>query len=323
MPRKQRIEFPGATYHIISRGNYRKNLFTDEETINSFETSIFQTVERCGWTLHAYVIMRNHYHLAVHTPDANLVAGMKWLQSTFATRFNRFHNERGHVFQGRYKSLFVTEDAQLRRLIDYIHLNPVRARICQTSELETYQPSSFAKLWTHESFGKGLMREQLLPRYGLPVSLQGMQLYRDRLAVAEERNPRKRKELSKQFCQGWFLGSKEARSNLAEKLLTETAETDLIGSTLRGLRKERWDAVASSLLERLKKTAADIAEEPKGASWKVEIARRLRKETTASNPWIAERLNMGHPNHVSFLINRKDAAGEKVAVQVSPDQAER
>lgn len=306
MPRKQRIEFPGATYHIISRGNYRKDLFTSESTIKSFEQSIFETVERCGWNLHAYVIMRNHYHLAVNTPEANLVVGMKWLQSTFATRFNRFHNESGHVFQGRYKSLFVTEDRQLHRLIDYIHLNPVRARICKVSELETFQPSSFAKLWIRNSVCKGLNRERLLQRFGLPLSRQGMRRYRDRLAVAEERNPRKRKELSKRYCQGWFLGSKEARLELAEKVLADTSEADLEGQTLRGVRKEHWERVTRMALERLNKTTDDIFRDPKGVSWKVDIARLLRKETTASNPWIAERLNMGHPNHVSFLINRKD-----------------
>ena len=80
MPRKQRVEFPGAVYHIISRGNYRKDLFTDFKTTEAFEKALFETVHRCEWKLYAYVIMSNHYHLAVETPEPNLVAGMKWLQ---------------------------------------------------------------------------------------------------------------------------------------------------------------------------------------------------------------------------------------------------
>jgi REP element-mobilizing transposase RayT len=100
MPRKQRIEYPGAVYHIISRGNYRKELFLHEKTGEAFERTIFEAAERCGWKLYAYVIMSNHYHLVIETPEPNLVEGMKWLQSTFATRFNRLYNERGHVFQG-------------------------------------------------------------------------------------------------------------------------------------------------------------------------------------------------------------------------------
>jgi REP element-mobilizing transposase RayT len=95
MPRKQRIEYPGAIYHVISRGNYRKELFLRQNTGEAFERCLFEVVDRCGWKLHAYVIMSNHFHLVVETPEPNLVVGMKWLQSTFATRFNRLRKERG------------------------------------------------------------------------------------------------------------------------------------------------------------------------------------------------------------------------------------
>ncbi|MFQ3224915.1 MAG: putative transposase [Lentimonas sp.] len=97
-----------------------------------------ETVERCGWKLHAYVIMSNHYHLAVETPEPNLADGMKWLRSTFAIRFNRLRNERGHVFQGRDKSILIGEERPLLGLIDYIHLNPVRAGICPLETLRDY-----------------------------------------------------------------------------------------------------------------------------------------------------------------------------------------
>ncbi|MGJ8638519.1 MAG: transposase [Opitutaceae bacterium] len=89
--------------------------------------------------------MSNHYHLAIETPEPNLVEGMKWLQSTFATRFNLFRNERGHVFQGRYKSILIGEDRPLLGLIDYIHLNPVRAGICAVEGLKSYALSSYPK----------------------------------------------------------------------------------------------------------------------------------------------------------------------------------
>ena len=81
MPRKQRIEYPGAVYHVISRGNYRMDLFAHANTAEAFERTIFEAVERCGWRLYAYVIMSNHYHLAIETPEPNLVTGMRWLQS--------------------------------------------------------------------------------------------------------------------------------------------------------------------------------------------------------------------------------------------------
>jgi len=107
MPLKQRIEFPEVLYHLISRRNYRKELFLSENTGKGFEQTIFETVERCGRKLHVYVTMSSHYNLAVETPEPNLFDGMKWLPSTFATRFNRLRNERGHVFQGKYKSMLI------------------------------------------------------------------------------------------------------------------------------------------------------------------------------------------------------------------------
>jgi putative transposase len=92
------LEFDGAIYHIISRGNYRKALFEQGSTSASFEKTLFEARGKCGWVLHAYVVMSNHYHLALETPAGKLVDGMRWLQGTFGIRFNAFHKERGHVF---------------------------------------------------------------------------------------------------------------------------------------------------------------------------------------------------------------------------------
>jgi REP element-mobilizing transposase RayT len=102
MARKLRQEYPGACYHVINRGNYRTDIFQTEGARAAFETCLFEACEKSGWALHAYVIMRNHYHLALETPQANLVTGMQWLQATYANRFNRLRGERGHLFQGRY-----------------------------------------------------------------------------------------------------------------------------------------------------------------------------------------------------------------------------
>src|SRR4051812_10089801 len=107
MARKLRLEFSGAVYHVINRGNYRAWIFASVGAKQAFEACLFAACARCGWLLHAFVIMSNHYHLAVETPLGNLATGMHWLQSTFATRFNRYRDERGHAFQGRYKSLLV------------------------------------------------------------------------------------------------------------------------------------------------------------------------------------------------------------------------
>ena len=92
--------------------------------------------------MHGYVVMRNHYHLALETPEPNLVEGMQWLQSTYANRFNRFRGERGHVFQGRYQAIAVEDGAHLGAVAHYIHLNPVRARIVAVRQANDYRWSS-------------------------------------------------------------------------------------------------------------------------------------------------------------------------------------
>jgi REP element-mobilizing transposase RayT len=88
MARKLRIEYPGALYHVINRGNYRRDVFESAGAAEAFVAALREAVAQYGWRVHAYVVMRNHYHLAVETPQPNLVEGMHWLQSTLATRFN-------------------------------------------------------------------------------------------------------------------------------------------------------------------------------------------------------------------------------------------
>jgi REP element-mobilizing transposase RayT len=303
MPRKQRIEYPGAVYHIISRGNYRKDLFTHEKTAEAFERTIYEAAERCGWKLYGYVIMSNHYHLAIETPEPNMVEGMRWLQSTFATRFNRFHNERGHVFQGRYKSLLINEERPLLGLIDYIHLNPVRAKLCSVDQLKSYARSSFPKYFKR-NIQAPLDRTTLLSLAGLPDSLAGMRKYAERLKLVDERDPKQREKLAKQYCRGWFLGSGKAKKALAKDLAESNPAVDWEGVELKELNEQMWEGIVQVEMKRLKKTEGDVTSAPKGAGWKIAIAKRLRKETTAKNPWIAKRLHMGHPNYVSNLVNK-------------------
>src|SRR5689334_9938924 len=99
------MQYEGAVYHVISRGNYRAQVFKDEATKAAFVKCLDEVCEKAGWVVHAWCVMSNHYHVCLQTPRANLVEGMRWLQSTFAIRFNRLRDERGHLFQGRYKAL--------------------------------------------------------------------------------------------------------------------------------------------------------------------------------------------------------------------------
>jgi len=278
MPRKQRIEYPGAIYHVISRGNYRKELFLKANTGEAFERCLFEVVERCGWKLHAYVIMSNHFHLVVETPEPNLVVGMKWLQSTFATRFNRLRKERGHVFQGRYKAILIGSDRPLLGLVDYVHLNPVRAKICSFRELKAYALSSYPKYFRRD-VRSGLCREDFLSILGFPDSLGGMRRYANYLELREEGDPRQRDELVKRYCRGWFLGEKEARKALEKDLRERHPDVVWEGGELKKLNEAMWDGLVVESMASLGKTEGNLKADRKGADWKVNIAKALRAKT--------------------------------------------
>src|ERR1039457_927934 len=107
MPRKLRIEYPGAMYHVMSRGDRREKIFLDEVDRQDFIKTLAEACQKTNWQVHAYCLMPNHYHLVLETPEPNLVAGMAWLQSTYTIRLNHRHQLFGHVLSGRYKSQLV------------------------------------------------------------------------------------------------------------------------------------------------------------------------------------------------------------------------
>ncbi len=129
MPRKPRVEFAGAVYHVMSRGNHSQKVFRADGDCRMFLETLGEVCRRTGWKVHAYVLMGNHYHLLLETPEPNLVAGMQWLQSTYSKRFNAANREWGHLFQGRYKAIPVESGSgYFPAVATYIHLNPVRMK---------------------------------------------------------------------------------------------------------------------------------------------------------------------------------------------------
>ena len=127
MARPLRLEFPGALYHITSRGNAQQPIFLDDEDYHSFLQVLSVVMERFDWLCHAYCLMGNHYHLLIETPKGNLSRGMRQLNGHYTQMFNRRHQRVGHIFQGRYKAILVEKDRHLLSLCRYVVLNPVRA----------------------------------------------------------------------------------------------------------------------------------------------------------------------------------------------------
>lgn len=141
MARQWRIEFDGALYHVLSRGNEQRDIFADDQDREKFLQTLAEMSERFNIDIFAYVLMGNHYHLLFRTNNANLSKSMQWLGATYTKRFNIRHFRNGHLFQGRFKNMLVQNDAYLMRLSYYIHRNPLRAGLVQ--RLADYKWSSY------------------------------------------------------------------------------------------------------------------------------------------------------------------------------------
>lgn len=129
MARPLRIEFPGAFYHVIVRGNQKQTIFLDEKDRLKYLDLLGQYKKRHGFILYAYILMMNHVHLLIETPKSALSKVMQAINQSYTSYFNRKYNKVGHLFQGRYKSYLCDRDAYLVSLARYIHLNPVRAKL--------------------------------------------------------------------------------------------------------------------------------------------------------------------------------------------------
>jgi putative transposase len=127
MARPLRIEYPGALYHLTSRGDRQEAIFDDEQDRTAFLNVLSEVVSRFRWLCHAYCLMGNHYHLMIETPESNLTKGMRHLNGVFTQWSNRRHKRSGHLFQGRYKAILIDRDSYFLELARYVVLNPVRA----------------------------------------------------------------------------------------------------------------------------------------------------------------------------------------------------
>ena len=141
MSRPLRIEYPGALYHITSRGNAKMPIFDDDEDRECFIVILGDVVKRFNWVVNAYCMMDNHYHLLVETVDGILSKGMRHLNGVYTQYFNRRHDRVGHIFQGRFKSILVNRESHLLELCRYVVLNPMRAGIVK--RMDQYRWSSY------------------------------------------------------------------------------------------------------------------------------------------------------------------------------------
>jgi len=293
-------------YHVMSRGDRREDIFLDDVDRQDFLKTLAEACQKADWQVHAYCLMRNHYHLVLETPNANLVSGMAWLQSTYTIRLNHRHELFGHVLSGRYKAQLVegSGSGYLRTACDYVHLNPVRAGLLRAEErLLAYPWSSFgAYLAAAEHRPRWIRVDRLLGEHGIQRDTpEGRQEFERRMERRrlEETDPESLKALRR----GWCLGSGPFRQQMLENMEGKLGEHHS-GELRRETAEAKAERLIGEELKRLGWTEGELAARRKSDPLKLALAARLRKETTLSLKAIAGRVHLGAAKGANTNLHR-------------------
>jgi putative transposase len=303
MARKLRVQYPGAIYHLINRGDRREAIFRDDQDRERFLSTLGEACAKTSWHVHAFCLMPNHFHLVVETPQANLVAGMKWFLGTYTSRFNRRHKLFGHLFSGRYKSLVVdgSGNGYLKTVCDYVHLNPVRARLLTpTDALHTYGWSSYPFYLQAPSRRPAWLRvDRLFGEWNVRVDNAA-----GRRQFAAELEARRQGEAEGEFKavrRGWCLGGEDFRRDLLEQIAGQKGAHHY-GEELVESAEARAQRLIDEALRQKSWTVEDLKARRKGDRFKVRLAMQLRAQTTVTAAWIAKHLHMGTRGHLTHLL---------------------
>lgn len=301
MPRKLRVEYEGAVYHVMCRGNSREAIFLGDRDRETFLDTLGEVCERTGWIVHAYVLMTNHYHMQIETPEPNLVAGMKWFQGTYTQRFHARNRTCGHLFQGRYKAIPVSgEDDYFPTLGTYIHLNPVRARISKVLDcgLGAYPWSSYP-FYIRGRRPNWLQVDRVLGALGFVDSPRGRRGYKDYMAgrLSEVVNAGAAgKQLSewRQLRRGWYFGDKDFRMFLENRMDSLPGKRESFsGGEMKRHDEQEAERLLAEGLRILGLTLDEVRARKYSDPDKCLIAWLVRRKTSVPNRWICECLVMG------------------------------
>lgn len=308
MARPLRVEFSGACYHVLNRGNYRRDLFREAGAAEAFERTLGEAAGRFGWRLHAYVIMSNHFHLAVELAEPNLSEGMKWLQGTWIRRYNGFRRLVGRPFQGRYKALLVAPGHALAQVCHYIHLNPLRARLCAATTLRDYRWSSLGRFVRRERIPWLAPETVLLDAGALPDTPGGWRRYLDYLEFLATDAGARKELIAENMSRGWCLGDPGFRRDMRQAARERGADLErFAGLESEAVRRERAQAWEERLQALAQAARSDLAALPPAKSHpaKTLLAAAMKTTCSVSNAWLAERLGMGKPASASQFVRRR------------------
>lgn len=231
MSRPLRIQYPGAFYHVTSRGNERKDIFKSDRDREKFLSYLQGAAQRYGATIHCYCLMRNHYHLLLETPGGNLSQILQHINGSYTTYFNIKRKRSGHLFQGRYHAILVEADAYALELSRYIHLNPVR--VGAAPRPEEYAWSSYGHYSDDWATPAWLQTEMILA-YLAPSEADARIRYR---AFVEDKLGCEYQSPLKDVLAGTVLGREGFIEMVRKKHLTKEGDRNL--SAQRTLKVHR------------------------------------------------------------------------------------
>lgn len=219
MARPLRIEYEGAYYHVMSRGNNQQAVFLSDRDRNTFLETLERMSERFDVDIIAYVLMENHYHLLLRTNRSNLSKAMQWLGTTYTTIFNLRHSEKGHLFQGRFKSIIIENEPYLLQLSLYIHRNPLRAGVVQ--RLIDYHWSSYPAYAYNRQHPNWLKTDIILSQFGTDNTQQ--KAYREKV----QRYADEKKSIWEDVKHGAIYGSAAFVKQIKKDFLSGELQEDI------------------------------------------------------------------------------------------------
>jgi len=304
MPRKPRPIHSERVYHVFNRGNYRLPVFETEGARAAFLEALEEATGRYGWVVYAHALMPNHYHLCLRTPRGNLSKGMHWLLTAFATRFNRFREESGHVFQGRFKCTVASEGISARRIIDYIHLNPTRAGLGEIGSEASLGLTSL-RAYLNPGERKLVAAEEGLAGFlGFPDTVEGRLGYFEALRGVLMADPKGENFEADEETEQKIMARPERQ---AARPIKE--EVRIARETARRLEIERWEAAAVELMSQQGLTEEMLTKLPKSNPAKLVLVRYLRDRYGADLAWIANRVHAGTGASLRVLLCRLKGSG--------------
>ncbi len=257
MARALRIEYPGAVYHVTSRGNERRVIFHDEEDYEQFLRLLAEAVKRFGWILTAYTLMTNHFHLVVETPTPTLSRGMQWLNGTYAAWFNRKYARSGHLLGGRFHAFIVEKEAYYLELLRYVVLNPVRAKMVERPE--EYRWSSYGAMAGYEPAPEWLTVSELAEFFG-PAGER-----RDNFRAYVEENLTSEERLFSRVQRQIYLGTEEWVASM-RKLVESKMRSDDHPRAQREVGRPKMAKIVEAVAAAFRIPARDIRESHGGAA---------------------------------------------------------